>query len=223
MTEIGWLAVILPDAEMRLAFSISGGNVVGMRLLRPIVILPVILCAACGNTVAPPRPNSASVACEAASAYANIVITKSNGKPVVFASDDQPFNGPIVGGEWWKMEAELPLSAAVAPAALVKGLEAQGNRNAVSRCASVRKLLESHHIGYGSKAVNAVSSPDPSEQFKASIQTVSMPIVSADGQRAVLASSQVSGALAGGGFLQLLERQADGNWKVIAFSPLWIA
>ena len=74
-----------------------------------------------------------------------------------------------------------------------------------------------------SKAVNAVSSAEPSERFKASIQTFSMPIVSADGQRAVLASSQVSGALAGGGFLQLLERQADGNWKVIAFTPLWIA
>ena len=188
-----------------------------------MAVLPIMLSAACGNTVAPPRANSASVACEAAAAYAMIVITKSKGKRIVFTSDDQPFNGPIVGGEWWKMKGERPLSAAAAPAALVKRLEDQGNRNAVSRCASVRKLLEGHHIRYGSKAVDAVSSPDPSELFSASIQTVSMPIVSADGQRAVLASSGVSGALAGSGFLQLLERQADGNWEVIAFSPLWIA
>ena len=194
-----------------------------MPLLRLMAMLPVVLSAACGHSVAPPRPDSASVACDAAAAYAKIVIANSKGKPVVFTSEDQPFSGSIVGGEWWKMEGDRPLSVAAPPAALVKRLEDQGNRNAVSRCASVRKLLEGQHIGYGSKAVDAVSSPNPPEMFKASIQTVSIPIVSADGQRAVLASSGVSGALAGGGFLQLLGRQANGNWEVIAFSPLWVA
>ena len=70
-----------------------------MRLLLPMTMLPVVLSAACSHTVAPPRPNSASVACEAAVVYAKIVITKSKGKPVVFTSDDQPLNGAIVGGE----------------------------------------------------------------------------------------------------------------------------
>lgn len=182
-----------------------------------------ILTSACGSTATPSRPNPAAIACDVAAAYAQIVIEKADGKPVVFTTDDQPFSAPVVGGEWWKMEGELPRAVAAPPAALVKRLEDQGNRNAVSRCSSLRKLLGSRQIGYGRQAVDAVNSSDPSRLFKASIQTISLPVVSEDGRQAVLASSGVSGPLAGGGFLQLLERQDTGQWKVVAFSPLWVA
>jgi hypothetical protein len=83
--------------------------------------------------------------------------------------------------------------------------------------------LDDRHIGYGSKAVDAVNSSDPSVTFKASIETISMPVVSVDGKLALLASSGVSGPLAGGGFLQFLKRQAGGSWKAVGSSPLWVA
>lgn len=181
-----------------------------------------LLATACGSARTPP-PDPGSLACEVAAAYVQTVIAKAKNRPIVFTTNDEPFDAPFAGGQWWKMTGELPKAATPPPAALVKRLEDQGNRNAVSHCLSVRKLLDDHHIGYGPKAVDAINSPDPSELFKATIHTISVPIVSANGKQALLGSSGVSGPLAGGGFLQLLERQPGGEWKVVAFSGLWVA
>jgi hypothetical protein len=158
-----------------------------------------------------------------AAAYAEIIITEAKNQPVVFTADDHSFRSPIIDNGWWKMIGERPHPATPPPASLIKRIENQGTRNAVSHCASVRKLLDSRLIRYGSEAVDAVNTSDPSKAFMASIETISLPVVTADGRQAVLASSGVSGPLAGGGFLQFLERQADGRWKVSAFSPLWVS
>lgn len=168
-----------------------------------------------------------SAACEVAAAYAAIVVANANSRAVVFTADDEPFYGPIAGGEWFMMNSQRPTSATPPPAALVKRLEDQGNRNAVGRCLSVRKLLDGRSIGYGQKKVDAQTKLDafkkPAELFRATIQTISVPVVSVDGKQAVLASSAISGPLAAGGMLELLNRQPDGSWKVVAFSPLWVS
>ncbi len=182
-----------------------------------------LFATTCGGTAPAARSNSISFACEVAAAYVQIVISEAKNRPVVFTTNDEPFNAPLAGGEWSKRTGELQQVAAPPPVALVKRLEDRGNLNAVSRCLSVRKLLKSHHIGYGPEAVDAVNSPDPSQLFKASIHTISVPVVSANGKQAVLASSSVSGLLAGAGFLHFLERQSDGSWTVVAFSLLWVA
>jgi len=131
-----------------------------MRLLRYKIISLVALSAtACGNAP-PPRSKPKSVACDVAAAYAETVIAEAKGRPVVFTANDEPFTSPITGGEWWKLDGERPKSATPPPAALVKRLQDQGNRNAVARCSSVRKLLDGRRIVYGAKAVDAVNSPN---------------------------------------------------------------
>lgn len=194
-----------------------------MRLFQSVIVLLITLAGTACSVATAPNPNRAALPCEVAAAYADIVIAEAKSRPVVFTASDEPFTSPIAGGEWWKMDRERPTSVTAPSAALVKRLEDQGNRNAVARCSSVRKLLDSRRIGYGSKAVDAVNSPDPAELFKAIIHNISVPVVSADGKKAILVSSGVSGPLAGGGFLQLLEKQPDGKWEVIAFSPLWVS
>ena len=121
------------------------------------------------------------------------------------------------------MNGEKTVSARPPPASLVKKLQDQGNRNAVARCASVRRLLDAHGIAYGARAVNAAVKPDPSELFEATVLTISLPVVSVDGKQALLASSGVSGPLAGAGFLQFLEVQPDGRWRAVASSSLWVS
>lgn len=177
----------------------------------------VALSLAADVSAALPSPKPKDVACDVAAAYAQTVITEAKNRAVVFTVDDEAFTSPITGGGWWRMDGDRPKPATPPPAALIKRLEYQGSRNAVPRCPSVRKLLDHQHIGYGPEAIHAVTSENPSELFKARVHTISMPVVSADGKQAVLASSGVSGLLAGGGFLQLLERQPDGNWKVLPF------
>lgn len=194
-----------------------------MRLLKlSCALAGVLWTAACGDSGVSSHASAASSACEVAAAYAETVIAEAQSQAAVFAAIDEPFSAPLAGGQW-VMADERSRSATPPPAALIKRLQDQGDRDAVTRCALVQELLDRRRINYGSKAVDAVSSPNSSEMFEASIHTISMPVVSVNGRQAVLASSVVSGPLAGSGFLQLLERQPNGKWKVVAFSPLWIA
>lgn len=194
-----------------------------MRLFPLASLLTTVLSVSACGTADQRLPDAKAAVCDVAAAYANNLIVEAKGHPIVFTTADQSFVGPISGGDWWTIDEKRPRSAKSPPLVLVKKLEVQGNLNAVARCPSVRSLLDQQHIGYGSKAVDAADSGDSGKLFTASINTISMPIVSADGKQAVLASSGVSGPLAGGGFVQFLERQPNGIWRVVAVSPLWIS
>jgi hypothetical protein len=80
----------------------------------------------------------------------------------------------------------------------------------------LRRFLASARIGYGRRAVRVLlASPSRGDGYGA-IVSVSLPVLSDDGRRALVAFSH-SGA---GASLQLLERQADGSWSLSAYQPL---
>ena len=144
-------------------------------------------------------------------------------RPTVFGTYDEPFMTPINGFGWYAADGDQSKTVAPPPVELVRQLEKLGNRNAIARCTTVRDLLDQHRIRYGQKATAAVNRESPDGLWNAANFTVSLPVISADGKLALLASSQVAGPSSGNGFLELLERQADGKWKMVATSVIWVA
>ena len=191
-----------------------------MRALNPVLIFPLLLSAPAQGSATASLADPASVACSVAAAYVVTVIAEAKNRPVVFTRHDKPSTSAITGGRWWKTDGTRLVRP---PAALIRRFEDQVNRNAVGRCPSVRRLLDSRRVGYGQKAVDAVYSPDPSILFKARVYTISVPVVSADGKKAILYSSGVSGLMATGAYLELLERQPNGKWTVVANSALTVS
>lgn len=170
-----------------------------------------------------PKADQLAVACNVAVAYAETVIANEKDRPIVFTMAEEPFILPAEFRQWWTADQDSPRRAKPPPIALIRRLQKRQIGNAVARCPSVRRLLESRRIKYGSKAVDAVTTSDPSEAFKAAVYTVSVPVVSADGKKAVLVASSVSGPMAAGAFLQLVERRSDDRWTVVASSLLTVS
>jgi hypothetical protein len=170
-----------------------------------ILLLP-LFATACGGSA-----HRAPALCDVAGAYAQIAIAHAKGRPVVFTDEDEPFTSTITGGEWWR--ADEPTSAIVPPLALLKQLQASANRNAVRRCASVRKVLDGYRIGYGSKARDAATTSVHDGLFSATIMTISLPVVSGGGKHAVLASSSVAGPEAASGLLHMLDAKLTANGR----------
>lgn len=61
------------------------------------------------------------------------------------------------------------------------------------------------------------------EFYKVRMQTVGLPVVSPDGSEALAYVDSTSGPLAGGGFLVLLRRAADGVWRIAGRRLLWVS
>jgi hypothetical protein len=61
------------------------------------------------------------------------------------------------------------------------------------------------------------------EFYKVRMQTVGLPVVSPDGSEALAYVDSTSGPLAGGGFLVLLRRAADGAWRIAGRRLLWVS
>lgn len=166
-----------------------------------------------------PKPNEAPAAlCDVALQATRDITTRNYGKPVVFAIDDRQFVhiDPAVLATSWT--ADVPPQLPDLAARLASGI-----RNSVPRCSSVRKWLTGHRIGFGKAAVNGIVARAVDEIYPAGIFTVSLPVMSADAQSALIYTDDAWGEEGGGGFVHLYSRQADGTWKLAATQRLWIS
>lgn len=197
-----------------------------MRLRSLLALsLSALLLSACGTGVASGvRAAQPSPGCALAESYLLSFPVVQNGGPVVFSEDDQ--GGPREDGrlEWRDMEAEesKPKPIAGPPDELISGLRASAGVSAIKHCANVRKLLDSKGIRYGEGAVNSGSSSNGA-LFKSAILGISLPVISKDGNEAVLVESFSAGMLLGRGNVTYLKRQPDGKWKVIGEAMLWVS
>ena len=167
--------------------------------------------------------------CELALQVIRDVTSHHYGRPLVFeTATSDVFVGQIdadaLAKGWTKYVDGNSVDIASLPRQLAAEFLDRGLRtNSVSSCPSVRNWLTHHRIKYGIAAVHAVTARSIDDELPAGIFTVSLPVVSDDGQLALVYTSDVWGGLAGGGAIQLYRRQADGTWKFITDRRLWVS
>lgn len=109
---------------------------------------------------------------------------------------------------------------------LMRSLLAQASSpNAVPRCVALREVLNDHEVAFGEDAVNAVSAivhPQGDGHSKA-VAAVYLPVLSKDGQSALLFASRTWGPLGGVGLIIKVERQANDQWLPTRAQVVWVA
>ncbi len=84
-------------------------------------------------------------------------------------------------------------------------------------------MLERAGAGLGREARENGVRVQEDGLFFAAIHAIELPVLSIDGRHALVEWRGVSGPLAGGGFLDHLERQPDGTWVIVGRLNLWIS
>lgn len=164
-----------------------------------------------------PRAQASDLRCEVALSYTKDVLAEYGGKRLVFGAGE-PDLFDLAQSGWWVPDSDRPTPATPPPPGLEDRLHDEGNTSAVEHCRSVRKLLQSRGLSFGTRAARTVRAENRRRNYRAAIVHVSLPVVSEDGRQAILAFSH-SGA---GASLDFLQRQADGRWRVVATRPLGV-
>jgi hypothetical protein len=174
----------------------------------------IALLAVLGTTGA--MSNEPDVRCAVALGYVKRVV-ETRGRRLFFSTYEGPIFD-IINGGWFEAGDDTFPKTQTAPGPSPDLMErlTHRNANAVRRCSSVRHFLRSKGIPYGPSAAKAVRTRGT---FKAYIQTVSLPVVSGDRRRALLHRSELRGSSDAGSWYQLLERQPNGEWKVVRSRP----
>jgi hypothetical protein len=157
--------------------------------------------------------------CEAAWVYARMMVAELHGHRVVF--DTHSFAGAQITVEpqgWY-----VPHVGSEAPAPPADLIGRWPARNALRACPSLPQRLASLHIRYGDAAVRWALRQRRDGSYRAVIFTISLPLVSQDGQHAVVETSMASAPLGGGGTLVHLVRDSTGNWHSAGWKGLWIS
>lgn len=103
--------------------------------------------------------------------------------------------------------------AAVPPSEDLRNALFRSNVSAVAECQSVQAFLKVHRIRFGTRAVAAAKREDQSRRSVTTTIRVSLPVLSADRQEAVMAVQTDSGA-----WSEHLRRKPDGSWQTVANS-----
>lgn len=174
------------------------------------------MLSACGT-----KPQQQSSTCDVASAFTEMVAADMSERQTVFS--DEPLDLTQHISDSVANASDQPTAAARPPAALMAHFRQQGATNALTACAPVRALLQNQRIRFGRQATQQGLRQDANGVFASSIVSVSVPVVSADGQQALIGSTIASGTLDGAGLLFLLEKQPNGRWQVVAEYQLYVS
>lgn len=192
------------------------------------VAIPLIaLATVAGPGQAAPKGGTAAQ-CEIALQVMKDITAHEYGKPMVFDTHRTDLlvqvDAEALAKGWTKFVDGKTVEVASPPTQVAaEFLNGGFRKNSVSSCFSVRKWLTEHQIRYGRAAVRSVSARAIDDELPAGIFTVSLPVVSNDGQVALVYTSDVWGGEAGGGAVELYRRQDDGTWKFVADRRLWIS
>lgn len=100
------------------------------------------------------------------------------------------------------------------------GVPAEPAKSAVGACPAVRATLDRRKIAHGTKAVDAVATL---YELKATVINFSLPLLSKQGDEAILMVSRQYEPLNGGGYLEYLKRRPDGRWTVVAVTGVRVS
>ncbi len=182
-----------------------------------------VLAAPSGLASSAARPGSDGAACQAATDYVTDVLARSRKRPVIFSTAIHPYFRLRSIAIHWTGPGPPAAGAERALRQLVRRWSRPRNLDAIAHCPRLRRFLESGHVAFSSEAVETAVRGQSNGLFAATIESLTLPMVSDDGDFAMLIAGSQAGGEAGGGRLVMLERQLGGAWKVIGDSGLWIS
>jgi hypothetical protein len=185
-----------------------------MRALLAFAPMPLLLLAAPVRS-APPVERG----CEASAAFVAYTLAEAGSRPLAFSTHQMVVE--FGNAKWADPKGDGP--AKHPPGDLAGLLNGRMPADAVSACPAVQSLLAAHGVAFDPAAATAATQLDGKRSYRATVVTVSVPVLSHDGKQAVLASSQVSGPLAGAGSVFYLQRDGAGHWTVVSRLPLWVS
>lgn len=158
-----------------------------------------------------------SESCAVAQAFITQELSKGE-----FALDDSPVQGSF---GWQDLAATQHDTSKSRPSSqLLSGLTEGYKKNLVSHCPVLVQRIKKAGTKVGGAAVDAIAnSEDASGLYPAEIVSLSLPVVSKDGQSAVMIVDSVVGSEAGGGAIYYLRRGVDGDWQVVDWWGTWIS
>lgn len=164
-------------------------------------------------------PNIAQLQCEAAEAMVEQVLANDARRHVFELEPAATLDAQPPGDDQWDVWQGGQRTQAP-PVELQRTALRHAPQGAVSRCPTIRQLLQQQQVRYGRIPQ---SIPIQDDLYPADIEYVSLPAISEDGQSAVLAYSSISGPLAASGLLVHLVRQSDGQWRIVGQADLWVS
>jgi hypothetical protein len=188
------------------------------------VKLALLLAAAAVSGSAPVHDAAggpaAELRCDIAWAYFEVLLSDPARQPSVFSTEGlTPFIPDAYPRSWSSVDGER--TASPPPPGLAEALPV--GSNAVRSCASIQRSLTARGRRFGPGAAAWARRVRPGAHFRARIETVSLPAVSADGQHAVLVASNSRGGLDAGEVWVHMERGRDGRWRATGLTGLWVS
>ena len=156
--------------------------------------------------------------CGASLAFVQTQLPARNERAVFSQGGWEPTTEAARRRDWGKPPARVGgRGAPQPPAELLNRMQRDGAINdAVEACASIRAYLARHRIKFGSAATHALSRADENGKFKGTIVSISLPVMTAKGDDAVVMSTEVSGILMSDMLLNYLHRGPDGKWRLVS-------
>lgn len=188
---------------------------------KSLFCLLVFSLTACGNERAMALQSAASTTgdelqCEVALSFIDNLLAEKPDRDFVFSEglEGMPSSNPR--GHW--VAEDTQRRVARPPMPLLYRARKEGGRSAIQSCSSVRDRLRFQKIAFDAEAVDrAAKSKAPNNfDYNYTIIGMSLPVVSATKDGAILYSSQTSGPMNAGGYLFYLKKDRAHRWRIIA-------
>ena len=184
-------------------------------------------CVAAPSVRAQASSPTLAAACDAAVSLAHSVVSRESGKAwVVAESPDAVYTSSaemvtsLTSAKWSK---DRPSDR------LINVFASARPKSAVKACPNLRSLLKISGVAYGDAAAERMASFQPvgkdrvvSMFFKGAIWTLTLPIVSNNGNEALAREGVSCGVTCGSGAIVHLRRSKDGRWSVTDVLDTWI-
>ncbi len=190
-------------------------------MLKLLSCLLLLILAASSNELAAASKSALSsgnddIRCRVAIFFINNLIAEKPQRALVFSDIPEDTFPSAKGGNWFSNEMNQRVAGP--PVFLLNGARKEGGQSAIQLCSSVKQRLRAEKISFGAEAVeNAINSKaSNSFDYAYNVVGVSLPVVSATQDRAVLYSSQTSGPLIAGRYIFYLKKDRKRVWRIVA-------
>lgn len=189
-----------------------------IRDMKRILMAAVVLISSCSVAPGKEAAQAPQAPCEVAVAWLDGTLGDWPGKKPVFGDNDRALRELGPRAIWNAPNSDKLVSGP--DLAKFGGVPGKLVKSAIGACPAVRAMLDRQGIAHGPKAVDAVATL---YELKATVINFSLPLLSREGDEAIMIVSRQYEPLNGGGYLEYLKRRPDGSWTVVAVTGLWVS